>query len=110
MSAGATMPPTAANAGSSALRSFDSSPTYTLAFELQADEQEEDRHQRVVDPVLERSAGPSFTCQKSQPGSATGELASASDTMVQPSSRTPPNCSDFTKRLKVAVSFMAVGQ
>ncbi len=53
ISAGATMPPTAANIGSSAFLQVRELAAVELALELEADEQEEDRHQPVVDPVLE---------------------------------------------------------
>ncbi len=51
--AGRTMPPSAAMAGRATSRDSESWPTDELALDLQAHNEEEQRHQPVVDPVAE---------------------------------------------------------
>ena len=48
------MPPTAAIAGSAAVRGITQLALDQLPFDLQPDDEEEDRHQPVVHPLLER--------------------------------------------------------
>ena len=55
MHAGTNMPPTAAASGSAARRSSLSSPAVDLATDLEPDDEEEDRHQPVVDPEVQIS-------------------------------------------------------
>ena len=53
MDAGTTIPPIAAAIGSAAYRADLSSPTST-SLDLQPDQQKEDGHQPVVDPLMKR--------------------------------------------------------
>ena len=53
-SAGTTMPPTAATAGSAARLAVAQLAGDQLALDLEPDDEEEDGHQRVVDPVHQR--------------------------------------------------------
>ena len=53
MRAGTSMPPAAADAGQDPPRPGRELAVDHLAFDLETDEQEEQRHERVVDPVLD---------------------------------------------------------
>ena len=53
ISAGSATPPSAAIAGSAAARAVAQLADDELALDLQPDDEEEDRHQPVVDPVAQ---------------------------------------------------------
>ena len=53
----ATTPPTAASAGSAAARAVAQLAVDELALDLEPDDEEEQRHQPVVDPVVQVESG-----------------------------------------------------
>ena len=111
MAAGTTAPPTAAATGRAARRGLGQLPGDQLALDLQADGEEKDGHQPIVDPVEERfgqaivaDTDGELRLPEPRVTSAHGEFAHSSARSAASRRTTPPVDSARANLAKIAVT------